>query len=179
VLAEALDAIEQARSPRLTNYAEYLASHPPADSVEILERTSWSCAHGLGRWTENCGCATGEHPEWNQSWRAPLRSALDWLRDCLAEHYEKRGQGLFLDPWAARDDSIEIWLDGDAEVRRRFLARHARRPLDRDEQEIAVDLLDMQRHAMFMYTSCGWFFDDVGGLEGRQILRYAGRAVQI
>ena len=179
VLAETLDAIERAGSPRLTNYGEYLASHPPADQVEILENTSWSCAHGLGRWGESCGCVTGEHPEWTQAWRAPLRAALDWLRDRLGELYESRAGVLLADPWAARDDSIEIWLDRDPDVRRGFLARHARRSLDPAEQALAVDLLDLQRQAMLMYTSCGWFFDDVGGLEGRQILQYAGRAIEI
>ena len=179
VLAGALDSIERAGSPRLTNYAEYLASHPPVDQVEILENTAWSCAHGLARWSEDCGCSTGEHPEWNQAWRSPLRSALDWLRDRLAELYEIRAGDLFADPWAARDDSIEIWLDDNPDVVRRFLARHARRPLGQAEQALATELLDLQRHAMLMYTSCGWFFDDVGGLEGRQILRYARRAVQI
>jgi alpha-amylase/alpha-mannosidase (GH57 family) len=179
VLAEMLDAIERAGSPRLTNYGEYLASHPPADQVEILENTSWSCAHGLGRWSESCGCVTGEHPKWTQAWRAPLRAALDWLRDRLGELYESRAGALLADPWAARDDSIEIWLDRDPDVRRSFLARHARRSLDPAEQALAVDLLDLQRQAMLMYTSCGWFFDDVGGLEGRQILQYAGRAIEI
>ncbi len=158
---------------------EYLASHPPADQVEILENTSWSCAHGLGRWSESCGCVTGEQPKWTQAWRAPLRAALDWLRDRLGELYESHAGALLADPWAARDDSIEIWLDRDPDVRRSFLARHARRPLVPAEQALAVELLDLQRQAMLMYTSCGWFFDDVGGLEGRQILQYAGRAIEI
>src|SRR6266487_872537 len=179
VLAETLDAIERAGFPRLTNYGEYLASHPPADQVEILENTSWSCTHGLGRWSESCGCVTGEHPEWTQAWRAPLRAALDWLRDRLGELYESRAGALLADPWAARDDSIEIWLDRDPDVGRSFLARHARRPLDPAEQALAIELLDLQRQTMLMYTSCGWFFDDVGGLEGRQILQYAGRAIEI
>jgi alpha-amylase/alpha-mannosidase (GH57 family) len=179
VLAEALDAIEQTGSLRLTNYAEHLATHPPAYEVQVLENTAWSCVHGLGRWSEDCGCKTGEHPEWNQAWRAPLRSALDWLRDRLAELYEERAGALLTDPWGARDDSIEIWLGAGLEEERRFLERHARGSLTGAERALALDLLDLQRQAMFMYTSCGWFFDDVGGLEGRQILQYASRAIQI
>ena len=84
-LAYALQHLEADGAIRLTNYGEYLAKHPPAHEVEILENTSWSCTHGLGRWSESCGCVTGEHPEWTQAWRAPLRAALDWLRDRLVD----------------------------------------------------------------------------------------------
>ncbi len=179
VLAAALDAIEEQSSPRLTSYAEHLSAHPPDYEAEIHENTAWSCAHGLGRWTTDCSCKTGEHPDWNQAWRGPLRAALDWLRDRLAEVYEQKGAELLVDPWNARDDSIEIWLEGSQDAARRFLERHARRPLTPAEAAAALDMLEMQRFAMLMFTSCGWFFDDVGGLEGRQILLYAARAVQM
>jgi alpha-amylase/alpha-mannosidase (GH57 family) len=179
ILAEALDEVERAGAPRLTNFAEYLAAHPPDHEVEIREKSAWSCVHGLGRWSSDCGCQTGEHPDWNQAWRFPLRAALDWLRDRLAETFEEKGSALFTDPWGARDDAVEIWLETGPIARRRFLERHVRRPLNGDEEALAFDLLDMQRNAMFMFTSCGWFFDDVGGLEGRQVLLYAGRAVEL
>ena len=179
VLAEALDTIESEGEPRLTNFAEYLGAHPPDREVEIREKSAWSCSHGLGRWTGDCGCKTGEHPDWSQAWRAPLREAFDWLRDRLAEIFERKGSEIFADPWTARDDAAEIWLEPVAAVRHRFFERHARRPLDAGEEQLAFALLDMQRNALFMYTSCGWFFDDVGGLEGRQVLLYAGRAVEL
>ncbi len=179
ILAEALDAIESAGNPRLTNYAEFLSAHPPEQEAQIRDQSAWSCGHGVGRWSADCGCRTGEHPDWNQRWRAPLRDAFDWLRDRLAGIYEDKGGEIFTDPWGARDDSIEIWLDADSASRRRFLRRHARRDLGPAEEALAIDLLDMQRNAMLMYTSCGWFFDDVGGLEGRQVLLYAGRAVEL
>jgi alpha-amylase/alpha-mannosidase (GH57 family) len=178
-LAEALGAIERAGAPRLTNFAEYLAAYPPDREVEIREGSSWSCAHGLGRWSADCGCKTGEHPDWSQAWREPLRAAFDWLRDRLGELFEEKGSVLFADPWAARDDAVELWLDNHPPIQRRFLDRHVRRPLTGEEERLAFDLLDMQRNAMFMFTSCGWFFDDVGGLEGRQVLLYAGRAVEL
>jgi alpha-amylase/alpha-mannosidase (GH57 family) len=178
-LAVALDAIERGGRARLTNYGEYLALHPPLREVEIREKTSWSCAHGLGRWTEDCSCRSAPHPGWTQAWRAPLRESLDWLRDALARRFEQAATPLLADPWRARDHAIEIVLDPSAQSVSAFLRRHAARALDAAEQRAAIALLEMQRHAMLMYTSCGWFFDDPSGLETQQILRYAGRAIEI
>jgi alpha-amylase/alpha-mannosidase (GH57 family) len=178
VLAGLLAGVEGGSDVRLTNYAEYLAKHPPRHEVEIRENTSWSCSHGVGRWKEECGCTTGEHPGWRQAWRAPLREALDSLRDKLDSLFEKQGGELLRDPWAARDDSIELVLEGatDAET---FLERHAGRRLGPDETSRALGLFEMERCAMSMFTSCGWFFEDPSGLETRQVLRYAARAMEI
>ncbi|HSP93682.1 MAG TPA: DUF3536 domain-containing protein [Thermoanaerobaculia bacterium] len=178
LLSAVLDRIEEESGARLTNYAEYLAQHPPRHEVRIRENTSWSCMHGVGRWKENCGCTTGEHPGWSQAWRAPLREALDSLRDALDTLFEERGVRLFEDPWAARDDSIELVLTGGADAEP-FLARHAARHLDPEETARALDLLEMERCAMSMFTSCGWFFEDPSGLETRQVLRYAARAMEL
>ncbi|GIW74306.1 MAG: glycoside hydrolase [Phycisphaerales bacterium] len=178
-LAYALHLIEGRQDVRLTNYGEYLERHPPAWQVEILENTSWSCAHGLERWRADCGCTTGGHPHWNQAWRAPLRQALDWLRDRLAALYEEQAGELVRDPWAARDDYIDVILDRSESSRHRFLERHARRGLAAAERVRVWKLLEMQRHAMLMYTSCGWFFEDVSRIETVQILQYAGRVIQI
>lgn len=176
-LAFALHRIETEESARLTNYGEYLAGHPPVDEAEILERTSWSCAHGIGRWRENCGCRTLAGT--SQEWRAPLRGALDALRDALALLFEVRAGDLFSDPWAARDDSIELQFDSAPAAVDAFLRRHARRELSAAERLAAVAWMDLQRNALLMFTSCGWFFDDLAGLEGRQILQYAGRAIDL
>jgi alpha-amylase/alpha-mannosidase (GH57 family) len=178
VLSGLLARIEEESDVRLTNYAEYLAKHPPRHEVWIREKTSWSCTHGVGRWKEECGCTTGEHPGWRQAWRAPLKEALDSLRDELDSVFEEQGGRLLRDPWAARDDSIELVLAGagDAED---FLARHAGRRLDTEETSRAINLFEMQRCAMSMFTSCGWFFEDPSGLETRQVLRYAARAMEI
>jgi len=178
-LAEALDALEASGFARLTNYAEFLSLCPPSDEVEILENTAWSCAHGLGRWRDDCTCRTGLNPGWVQVWRGPLREALDALRDGLARVFEEAAGGFFADPWAARDGFIEAILDTSAQAFESLLRRHARRPLVPQEQEEARRLLQMQRYAMLMYTSCGWFFDDPSGLETTQILRYAARAVEL
>ncbi|HEY0783623.1 MAG TPA: DUF3536 domain-containing protein [Thermoanaerobaculia bacterium] len=179
-LSYALHQIETRGWARLTNYGEYLEAHPPERAVEIVESTSWSCLHGVDRWREDCGCRTGGPAEWNQAWRAPLKSALDALRDRLAPLYEQKAAELLPDPWAARDDYIDVVLDRGEESVERFFARHAKEPLPPGPRRSeALELLEMQRHAMLMYTSCGWFFSDLGGIETEQVLRYAGRAAEI
>jgi alpha-amylase/alpha-mannosidase (GH57 family) len=183
-LAEALDLLPASCFVRLSNYGEFLSLHPPTHEVEIVEDTAWSCAHGLGRWKEDCSCRTGLHPDWVQAWRGPLRDALDALRDGLARVFEERGGAIFADPWAARDASISIVLDPSPEALDDLLGRMGRLPAgaegtDGEHRARAKALLDMQRHAMLMYTSCGWFFDDPSGLETTQILRYAARAIEL
>jgi hypothetical protein len=178
-LAYALHSIESGAVARLTNYGEYLEKHPPTHQVEIRENTSWSCAHGIGRWKENCSCHTGANPGWQQQWRAPLREALDWLRDRLKGPFEKEAACLLKDPWVARNDYIDVILDRSRESVDRFLASHRSKPLNRNEEIRVLKLMELQRHALLMYTSCGWFFDDISGIESKQILQYAGRAIQL
>jgi hypothetical protein len=138
------------------------------------------CAHGLGRWSEDCGCHTGSGGlGWTQAWRSPLRAALDGLRDELAAAYEQKGAELFFDPWAARNAYIAALLDPEPEVFSEVLRWHARRALSPSDEALARRLLEMQRFAMLMYTSCGWFFDDPSGLETTQILLYAARAIDL
>jgi alpha-amylase/alpha-mannosidase (GH57 family) len=176
-LGEALARIESSGEARLTNYGEFLARFPPRLEARIVPRSSWSCAHGVGRWTDDCGCSAGaavRHP-----WRRPLREALDWLRDTLAPLYSAAGAALFTDPWAARNDSIELFLDPSPASIDRFFERNSIGALSEDERSSAVGLLQLQRYALLMYTSCGWFFDDPAGLETRQVLRYAARAVEL
>lgn len=178
-LAYALRHIEENDLARLTNYGEYLAQFPPTHEVQIVENTAWSCFHGVGRWEDNCGCNSGGYPDWTQNWRKPLRAALDWLRDDLAARYEVEAGKLLRDPWAARDDYISVVLNRQPDNRAAFLARHGLRELDEAEQVLVWKLLELQRHAMLMYTSCGWFFDELSGLETVQVIHYAGRAVQL
>jgi hypothetical protein len=178
-LAYTLEHIETKGLARITNYGEYLALHPPTHEVEIVENTSWSCAHGIDRWREDCGCNSGGHADWNQQWRGPLRTAFDWLRDCMAGPYEEKARPWLKDPWAARDEYIRLVLDRSAEARWRFFERHATRPLQLEEMVTTLKLLELQRHAMLMYTSCGWFFDELSGIETVQVIFYAGRALQL
>jgi alpha-amylase/alpha-mannosidase (GH57 family) len=178
-LSYAIHHIESNGLARVTNYGEFLEKHPPAHEVEIYEFTSWSCAHGVERWRSNCGCNSGGRAEWNQEWRRPLREALDWLREKLAKEYEERGRSFLRDPWSARDEYIGILLDRSPDSRGRFFRKHAVRDLSAEEETAALKLLELQRHAMLMYTSCGWFFDEISGIETTQVLQYAGRAVQL
>ncbi len=178
-LAYALDYLEAQEGVRLTNYGEYLERHPPTWEVEIIENTSWSCSHGVERWWRDCGCTNGGPPHWRQDWRTPLREALDWLRDTLAPRFEAAAAPLLHDPWAARDDYIRIILDRSPESLAEFLAAHARRELSPEETHTILKLLELQRHALLMYTSCGWFFAELSGLETVQVLKYAGRVVQL
>jgi alpha-amylase/alpha-mannosidase (GH57 family) len=164
----------------ITNFAHYLSLHPPTWEVEIKSITAWSCAHGVDRWQDDCGC--GGEGVWHQKWRRPLRNALDWLRDRLSEIYEEYGDRLFQDPWAARDDYASVLLEPTAKIdaaRTALLYRHQRHDLTEVEQVDALRLLEMQRHALLMYTSCGWFFEEISRPEGVQILRYAARALTL
>ncbi len=178
-LARALQSIEERRDVKLTNYGEFLEKHPPEHEVRIVESTSWSCSHGVDRWQANCGCNTGGHPEWTQEWRAPLRDALDWLRDELAGRYEAAASEYVEDPWAARDDYIDVILDRDPDSIDSFLEKHAPRALEAEERVRLTKLLELQRHALLMYTSCGWFFDELSGIETVQVIEYAGRVIQL
>ncbi len=177
-LTYALEYIQSRQLADLTNYGEYLAQHPPIHDVEIIENTSWSCVHGVERWRSNCGCNAG-HPGWSQAWRGPLREALDWLRDSLAPRFEEKARGLLKDPWAARDDYISVVLDRSAASVNAFFARHATGSLDESGRVTVLKLMELQRHLMLMYTSCGWFFDELSGLETVQVIQYACRAVQL
>jgi hypothetical protein len=178
-LAFALHYIEANKLATLTNYGEYFANHPPSHEVRIHERSSWSCAHGVSRWESDCGCNSGGRHEWNQGWRGPLRAALDWLRDDLAAAYEEDAGTLVRDPWQARDEFISVVLDRSRESGLAFLSRHCPQELTFAEEVRLLRLLEMQRHLMLMYTSCGWFFDEPTGPETVQVLQYAARAVQL
>ena len=147
--------------------------------VEIFEDSSWSCIHGVERWRSDCGCNSGGHPEWNQSWRAPLRAALDWLRDAVAPACERLARQLLTDPWAARDDYINVMVDRSPDRISSFLSRHATRPFNSEDEIKILKLMELQRHAMLMYTSCGWFFDEISGIETVQVIQYAGRVLQL
>jgi len=163
---------------RLTNYGEFLERHPPRWEAETVEDTSWSCAHGIERWRSDCGCSSGR-PGWNQKWRRPLRAALDELRDAVAPLAHEAAIRLFRDPEAARNDYISVILNRSKESRDAFLSSHSSYELNEEERTRALMLMELERHSMLMYTSCGWFFDDISGIETVQIIAYAGRVLQL
>lgn len=176
-LAYALDRFSREAGVQLTNYGEFLALHPPEWEVEIHDNSSWSCSHGVERWRSHCGCNMGRG--WHQEWRGPLRQAFDWLKSQLDQTFTTQCKDLFAEPWRARDAYIDVILERSPESVNRFLEKHARPELDSAQIRKALWLLEMQRHAMLMYTSCAWFFDEISGLETTQCLRYAARAIQL
>ncbi len=177
-LAYALRLLEQDKVVKLTNYGSFLAQFAPDHECQIVEETSWSCVHGVERWRSDCGC-NGGRAGWNQAWRAPLRKALDDLRDTLIPFTEQEGVKLFKDVWMARDAYIEVVLDRNSETVDHFLREHQHHRLNDVERVRALELMEMQRHAQLMYTSCGWFFDDISGIETVQIIAYAARVLQL
>jgi alpha-amylase/alpha-mannosidase (GH57 family) len=175
-LASALEQLAGDDTVTLTNYGAFLAAHPPTHEAQIHQGTSWSCAHGVERWRADCGCRV--RGDWHQRWRGPLREALDWLRDLVDAFYAERAAVHLRDPWAARDDYARVVLDHDPAQLGSFLAAHQRAPLDAAARLEVRRLLELQRNRLLMYTSCGWFFDEISGLEPVQILRYAAMALQ-
>jgi len=165
------------------NYGAFLKRFPPVDEVEIDEGpkgegSAWSCSHGVGRWKEDCGCSTGGRAGWNQRWRKPLREALNLLRDELGILFEKEGEKIFHHPWEARNGYIDVIPDRSSESVGKFFEQYGRQDIDEKGRIKGLKLLEMQRHALRMFTSCGWFFADLPGLETILILKHAARAIQ-
>jgi alpha-amylase/alpha-mannosidase (GH57 family) len=177
-LAAAFQEFREDPESEIINYSAFLAAFPVRAEVEIHENTAWSCAHGLGRWQADCGCHIGGGPGWNQRWRAPLREAMNHLRDRLAAHYQREMELLTEDPWKVRDEYLEVLLDREHRSAD-FARRHFRRGLPASAIPRFFQLLEMQRSTMYMYTSCGWFFDEISSLESVLILRHAARAIQL
>ncbi len=163
----------------VTNYAEYLEKYRSNWEVEIKPVSSWSCFHGVGRWCEDCGCSTGGHPGWNQKWRRPLRNALDFLRDETIAIYKKHGKKFFKNPDEARNNYISVILDRSDTSVKSFQDEFFIPELDEEQKVLGMKLLEIQREAMLMYTSCGWFFSEISGIETVQIMKYAARVMQL
>lgn len=191
-LAFCLNYIEKNEDATITNYAEFLSRFPPRFEAQVIENSSWSCVHGVERWRSNCGCNSGAHPGWHQQWRGPLRDALDWLRDTSAELFEREAKKFLRDPWEARNDYIDVILNRREKTVNKFFKSNINfdatgvhagfgghpKLIDHDASKV-FRLMEMQRHAMLMYTSCGWFFDEISGIETAQVLQYACRVIQL
>ncbi len=174
-----LDTIKNRNDIILTNYGEFLEKCPPEKEVMIIENSAWSCAHGVERWRSNCGCSVSQHPGWTQSWRTPLREGLDWLSMKLSSIFEKETYGLLKDCWEARNSYISVILNPDENEKNQFIKKYSLKSLTEKEKKIILSLLESQKFALFMFTSCGWFFDDISGLEAVQILTYAKKAIEL
>jgi hypothetical protein len=162
----------------VTNFAAFLAAHPPVERVELVEPSSWSCVHGVGRWRTDCGCRVAPERGWHQKWRAPLRAAVEWLAAELHRTFELEGGALFKDPWAARDAYGATRGRGAGTIGE-LVAAHASRPLAANEALRARELLELEHDALALFTSCAWFFDDIGGLEPLQAMRYGAHAIEL
>jgi alpha-amylase/alpha-mannosidase (GH57 family) len=183
-LAWMLEHVEQTGQARLTNYGEFLEKFPPEWEAEVEENTSWSCAHGVERWRSNCGCNT--HPGWSQQWRAPLREGLDWLRDSVAAYAQRAALSMGFDLDRARNGYIRVILDRNQQpsgetstAASGFFAEFIPQARTPELRQAALKLMEMERHALLMYTSCGWFFDEISGIETVQIIAYASRVLQL
>ncbi|MFZ0927620.1 MAG: DUF3536 domain-containing protein, partial [Syntrophobacteraceae bacterium] len=177
-LAAALEELKRDSSTEIVNYGWFLSQFPVVADVEILERTAWSCAHGVGRWSSDCGCHLGGEPGWTQKWRAPLRKALEYVRDSLAGHFETQMASLCADPWGARDEYIDLILDIKNHLAP-FLEKHLRGGSRSSDVSRFLELLEMQRLSLLMFISCGWFFDEISQLESVLILKYAAMAIRL
>jgi len=178
-LAYCLHYIENNKLAEITVYGEYLEKHPLTHEAKIVENSSWSCIHGVKRWKDDCGCNTGMHPGWHQKWRISLREAMDWLRDTVSEIYEEQMAHYTEKAWLARDAYVEVVLQRSEQVAQRFLSRQMREKPSKGDTVKVLKLMEMQRHAMAMYASCGWYFDDISGIEAVQIMRHAARVLQL
>ena len=174
-----LEMVNNGDDVQLTNYGEFLEKFPSENEVRIIENSAWSCAHGIERWRSNCGCSVSQNPGWTQSWRAPLRNGLDWLDAHMSSIFEEKTKGLLRDCWETRDNYISLLLNPDKRERDAFLKRHAAKPISAAESKLIFQLLESQQMALYMFTSCGWFFDDISGIEAVQILMYAKKAIEL
>ncbi|HVH11021.1 MAG TPA: DUF3536 domain-containing protein [Gemmatimonadales bacterium] len=177
-LARILTTLAAHGDVRVENCAAVLARQPPQEDVRLVAPSSWSCPHGVERWRAECGCRSAPERQTQQRWRAPLRAALDWLAQELHAVFEQEGGALLSDPWAARDGYGAV-LDASDDAVTRFVIGQLRHPDDARGQARARELLELERHALRMFTSCGWFFDDIAGIESVIVLRSAARAIDL
>ena len=178
-LAACIYNLQHTEDVVITNYGEFLDLFPPQQEIQIVENSSWSCVHGVERWRTNCGCTDGGHPEYHQKWRAPLRNALNWLKDQVDIIFEKEVSFITPNPWQLRNKYIELVLNRNENVIEPFFEKYCAIKVSEEQKVKLVRLLEMQRHAMLMFTSCGWFFDEISRIETKQILQYADRVIQI
>jgi len=178
-LAYCLHHIRANDLARVTIYAEYLEKFPPTHEAQIVEDSSWSCVHGVERWKSNCGCCGTQSLSGRQQWREPLRNSLDGLRDRLSDSFERDTLRYCEDPWRVRNEYIRVIGDRSEENVNKFIGEVTGRELTYEDKVAFLKLMEMQRMTMLMYTSCGWFFDNISGMETVRIMQYAARAMQL
>lgn len=178
-LAYALNKFEEHRLGRITNFSEHLDRFGSYWEVDIHDSTSWSCAHGVERWRSDCGCRIHHEPGWDQKWRASLREAFDALKLIVDEVFEHETSHFLKNPWQARNEYIDVMLDPSEESRKQFLKKQQKKHLSAVDQTKLWNLLEAEKFSLFMYTSCGWFFDELSGIEPVQVMKFALRAMEL
>lgn len=169
---------------KFMNFGEYLDACPPKYETTLWlgddgKGSSWSCVHGVGRWHRDCGCQAGGDPVWNQRWRSPLRSSFDAVKEKIDRIYLDELKGIISDPWALRNAYIDFILDDYPEDSLGFLDQFLLREIGVDERKMILRLLEAQKYALLMYTSCAWFFSELSGIETEQTIRYAYKAITL
>ncbi len=179
-LAAVLAALEDRAEVRVENFASFVERNPAREPVTVVAPSSWSCPHGVERWRADCGCRLAAERPTNQRWRQPLREGLEWLAGRLHALFEREGWEVLGDPWAVRDAYGAVVSAGRDAIGQ-FIAQQLKdRGLWSDARAMrAGELLEMERDALRMFTSCGWFFDDVTGIETAQVLKYAAHAIEL
>jgi len=182
-LARLFERLETDPEVRLPDIGTFLEDHPAKFECVIRENTSWSCVHGIERWRSDCGCSTGGKPGWKQAWRGPLREAFDKLAERVDGVFSETVSPYF-DPWELRNLSIEHFRSAghnnkeEYERGLEFLSKHLGSIGEREGASI-LSALEAERMRMFMYTSCGWFFNDISGVETKQVISFAIRAAEL
>jgi alpha-amylase/alpha-mannosidase (GH57 family) len=160
---------------QVTTLERYLRDHPPSREAWLRGPSSWSCQHGVARWSDGCACTIGD-----SSWKRPLRDAMDHLRQRLDALYERESASVLRDPWAARDAYLGLrsgWTD--VATFWRTEGRRGRRPLLRSQEARVTKLLEAQYYGQWVYTSCGWFFEDLDRIEPRNDIAFARKAISL
>lgn len=183
-LAALINKIQESDDFSLSNYGAYAEKNPPKRharlrSGEDAKGSSWSCFHGVSRWYKDCGCSTGGQEGWNQQWRTPLRNAFSSLSRSIYKLYEQEIKKLL-----PQQDALDILTEygkvaSGRETPFDFAVRFLGTGADKQKVQKLLLLLEGQRYRMYTFTSCGWFFSEVSGIEPMQNMRYAIQAIEL
>ena len=169
-LAHAVEAWRGRSDVELITAERYLQRHPATEPGRLVERTSWSCAHGVERWRSDCGCRFEEVDGQDQRWRRPLRDVLDAVADIAGRLFNDHAGADLVDPWAARYDYgmvLGARPERRAGMRDQFLGKHL---APGGSAERAWVWMEAERLRLEAWSSCAWFFDSPDRIETVQVL---------
>lgn len=147
----------------------WLLDHKPEAYAILIEPSSWSCMHGVNRWSTECACTPGAR------WKKPFFNAMRHISSWVDSVYETHASQLVSDPWEVRNQMVQL--------------KHGKKKLeevcneygapDLDEQNLnkLSTLLRAQYECQRMFTSCGWFFDEFHRIEPQNNIAYAAKAI--